>query len=215
MHVNSHLGTARFCAFLFSLVLIAMPAMAADKVSTQSGDWGAGATWGGSAPGPTDDVFIASGHAVTNSGLDTVHINSLSVSGILAHADNSSTEANKVILDITNDCTIAAGGKIDVTGLGYDVNQGPGLSPATAYAGGSYGGRGGYNGNTEEQAGATYGSLTSPTNCGSGGKTWGTSGGGAVQITAGGTTTVNGGILANGAATAVVPSQSCYEKACQ
>ena len=207
MHINSRLGTAQFCALFVSLALIAVPAMADNLISTQSGDWGAGATWGGSVPGPTDDVFIASGHAVTNNGLDTIHINSLSVSGILAHADNSSTEANKIILDITNDCTIASGGKIDVTGLGYDVGYGPGV-PSISYAGGSYGGRGGYNGNTEVQLGETYGSLVAPTNCGSGSYTWGTSGGGAVQITAGGTTTVDGGILANGAAEAVVPSQS-------
>ena len=199
MHTESHLGTARFCALLFSLAIIGGAAMAGSVVSTTSGDWQNTATWGGSAVTAADDVFVASGHTVTIYGNGVTNINSLSVSGILEHADNSTTEANKIVLDIANDCTIASGGSIDVAGLGYDKNSGWGKPVTGAYAGGSHGGRGGQY-QSGDVAGATYGSVIAPTNCGSGGGASGgnSMGGGAVQLNVGGACTIDGTIDAEG-----------------
>jgi len=167
--------------------------MAAPKVSTQTGPWHDSDTWGGTGePGGADDVFIASNHTVTIHGLSTKTINSLSVSGVLEHADNSTTEANKIILDIVNDCTVAAGGRIDVSALGYNAKQGPGYG-GSGTRGGSYGGRGWSDHAT--LYGETYGSITAPTNCGSGGDS--TAGGGAVILAVEGETKVYGYIKAN------------------
>jgi len=191
--MHSHYRTARFCALLVSLALIAGTSMAAVKTSTGTGDWDAGGTWtGGTVPGDTDDVYICSGHTVTINGINTININSLTITGVLRHADNSTTEANKIILSITNDCTVVTGGKIDVSALGYNSGQGPGYG-GSGTRGGSHGGRGWSNHGT--LYGETYGSITSPTNCGSGGQN--TAGGGAVILAVEGETKVYGYIKAN------------------
>ena len=201
MHTESHLRTARFCALFIGLALLGVPTMAADKVSTGGGgDWENDATWVGAAPTATDDVFIAAGDTVTINGLSTIHINSLSVSGTLVHADNNAEPAeNKIILSITNDFTVALGGSIALEGLGFGAGKGPG-TPLATYSGGSYGGMGGvFAPGVRSDAGPTYGSYSSPTNLGSGGTSEsGSRGGGAVQVAAGGTTTLNGTILADG-----------------
>ena len=179
------------CSLLFAL--LALPAMAAPKVSTQTGGWGDADTWGGSgAPGASDDVFVASGHTVTISGLDTLQINSLSVSGLLEHIGPSATESSKIILDIANDCTVSADGRIDVSAKGFSVTWGPGY-PGVSNGSGSHGGRG--RGNHATAYGDTYGSIVAPTNYGSGGGT--TAGGGAVILTVGGETRLYGYIQAN------------------
>ena len=165
--------------------------------STNSGAWNSNSTWDPGVPSPTDDVFIRAGDTVTIYGNGVTNINSLSVSGILQHADNSTTEAHKLNLSITNDCTIAAGGKINAKGRGYDANQGPGRpTDAVTYTGASHGGRGGSY-YSYGIAGPAYGSVTSPTNCGSGDT--GVSGGGAVILAVGGATTVDGTIDVTGA----------------
>ncbi|NQT94389.1 MAG: hypothetical protein HQ559_16655, partial [Lentisphaerae bacterium] len=198
MHSNSHPGTARFCALFVSLVLIAGTAMAGDVVSTGNGDWDDGGTWGGTAPTAADDVFVAANHTVTINGIGTTNINSLSVSGILEHAQNSSEPAiDKIVLSITNNCTIATGGEINVMGKGFAVDQGPG-APTDGYAGGSHGGIGSRYNSFANSLGPTYGSFNSPTNLGSGGAESGGDGGGAVRLDVGGLCTVDGTINADG-----------------
>jgi len=192
----NHTIRTRVCLALTAglfVALIAVPAMAAPKVSTQTGPWEDTDTWGGTgAPGSSDDVFVASGHTVTINDLNTLGINSLSVSGVLNHADASTTESDKIILDIAGDCTVAAGGRIDVSARGYNSGQGPGYG-GSGTRGGSHGGRGWSNHST--LYGETYGSITAPTNYGSGGQS--TSGGGAVILEVDGETKVYGYIKAN------------------
>ena len=99
---------------------------------------------------------------------------------------------------ISKDCQLTANSK------GYGPEKGPGgavhVYPAS---GGSYGGIGG-----GAMAGPTYGSLTEPTELGSGGSDrnmtgghrWnGGSGGGAILLTVEGTLTLDGDLTANGA----------------
>ena len=194
-----HTIRTRVCLALTAglfVVLGAVTAPAGNVISTGTGDWNNGATWGGTAPTASDDVFVASGHTVTIYENGVTNINSLSVSGILQHADNSTTEAHKLNLDIANDCTIASGGKINAKGRGYDANQGPGKPLNASYTGASHGGRGGSY-YSYGIVGPAYGSVTSPTNCGSGDT--GVSGGGAVILAVGGATTVDGTIDVTGA----------------
>jgi len=185
----------RISPFVAALSLLLAGTATGAVVSKTNGVWHSNDTWNPTIPGPTDDVIISAGDTVTINGLSTIHINSLSISGTLDHAGNGSTEANRIILDITNDCMVASAGKIDVTGRGYG-SGGPGV-PSAGYSGGSHGGRGGVTGGDADDAGITYGSLTAPVTLGSAASS-GPDGGGAVRITAGGTTTVDGAIMANG-----------------
>jgi hypothetical protein len=109
------------------------------------------------------------------------------------------TSGPGILIHVGQNCTIAAGGAIDVTGLGYGSRQGPGYGAYNTGSGAAHGGGGGGNGR------ATYGSLSWPNDFGSGGGPnqgdviLGSSGGGLVALTVLGTLTLNGGILADGA----------------
>jgi len=195
IYVESYSRIARFCALSVSLALLAGPAMAGNVVSQGSGYWTNAATWDPGVPGGADDVFVAAGHTVTNDGLDTIHISSLSVSGALTHAANDSTEANKLILDISNNCTVVSGGAIDVSYKGYAAGQGPGKNTGER-GGAGHGGQGGFGHNAYTTRSATYGSVTNPVNLGSGAASQ--IGGGAIILTIGGALTVDGMINANG-----------------
>lgn len=101
-------------------------------------------------------------------------------------------ERYKLNVFVAGDVTITADGKIDVTGCGYFGSrtptvkqQGPGYK-AHGNALGCYAAHGGAH-----YVGESYGSLTSPTNCGSSNQS---SGGGAVHLAATGTVTLNGTI---------------------
>ena len=91
--------------------------------------------------------------------------------GTLTHTANGSTEAYRMDLTIGGELQVDAGGAVDVNDKGYAEDQGPGY---VAY-GASHGGEG-LNGQ-----GPTYGSLVTPTNCGSGGSSY--AGGGAARLT--------------------------------
>jgi hypothetical protein len=120
--------------------------------------------------------------------------------GLLTHQGNSTTQDNTLNLAVTNNLDIQTGGSINVNGRGYAAQSGPGagVTYSTVGTGGGYGGDGGnYNSNTV--AGVTYGSVTDPTDLGSGGgRTSGGAGGGAVKLDVSGTLTLNGVITANG-----------------
>jgi len=109
-------------------------------------------------------------------------------------------------LSVTGNVEVAVGGAINADGKGYGGGAGPGAgnaagSPADG-SGAGYGGIGGMS-SSNAMGGTTYGSFTQPTDLGSGGGTSyagiGGAGGGAVQISAGGTFIVNGTISADGA----------------
>ncbi len=123
------------------------------------------------------------------------------LTGTLTHLDNTTTETNKLVMQIDGDLTVAAGAQINVDGLGYDAGFGPGTPGAGINEGGSYGGQGGDH-NLAGIVGSVYGSITAPVNIGSGGGT-DASGGGAAIITVGGTTTIDGSISAQGDAVSV------------
>ena len=109
-------------------------------------------------------------------------------------------------LSVTGNVEVAVGGAVNANGKGYGGNAGPGAghtagSPADG-SGAGYGGIGGMS-SSNAVGGNVYGSFTQPTNSGSGGGAGyagvGGAGGGAIQITAGGTFIINGTISANGA----------------
>jgi len=173
--------------------------------SAQSGNWTDGGTWvDGVVPTNIDDVAILNSHTVTVTDVTTHYVKSLTIqtNAVLTHGDNSTAEDYKVILNVTSNLTIDLGGKINVMGKGYDRCQGPGKGNGT----GDYGGGGGHGGEGADgrsaTGGTTYGSITAPTNIGSGaGSNAGgggpSYGGGAVILEVTGTTTVEGTISAD------------------
>ena len=90
-------------------------------------------------------------------------------------------------MDVSNNFTIVQGGEINVKGKGYAKS-----GPRYHREGAGYGGQGGNTG------GPTYGSITAPTNLGSGCLYVGYPAGGAVILTIGGTGTIDGTISADG-----------------
>ncbi|MFZ2874115.1 MAG: hypothetical protein WAZ94_06500 [Phycisphaerales bacterium] len=110
-------------------------------------------------------------------------------------------------LTIGGNATIGATAEINVVGRGYAPGQGPGagqsgITGATTGAGAGHGGRGA-NSTSGRAGGDQYGSITMPSDMGSGGGTSdaGTSGafgGGAVRLVVSGTLSVDGAIRANG-----------------
>ena len=154
------------------------------------------------------DVILNGTIEINNDPGMTVGTNmSVASGGTLTHAANSTTEADRMVLTVGNNLTIDAGAAIDVTEMGYAYSQGPGEA-TISYSGGSHGGVGGLFSwsTTRDDAAPTYGSYSSPTNFGSGGESEsGARGGGAVQITVGGTTTIDGTVEAEGSR---IPSSS-------
>ena len=96
-------------------------------------------------------------------------------------------------LNVTGDVTIDEGGSINVTGEGTPNGYGfwGKFSEEFPNGGGFHGGNAPGDGGAE-----TYGSIFSPTNIGSGGKTY--YGGGAIRVFANGTLVNDGSIWANG-----------------
>jgi hypothetical protein len=115
----------------------------------------------------------------------------------------SSSQSN-LNLTVSGNLTVDLGGTVTVSGLGYGGGTGPGAGQSLGGNGqaGGGGGYGGYGGSSTGAGGGSYGSLTGPTDWGSGGgnvcSASGGRGGGAMQLTVGGTLTVNGQILAVG-----------------
>jgi hypothetical protein len=185
------------------LALLAMPVFAGTVVSQANGLWAAPATWSPGVPGTGDDVFIAAGHTVTLTNMPAVVVNSLSVSGLLTHVGNTTTFKHRVNLQIGGDLTVAAGGRIDVTAMGYTNGYGPGTPGGNdRRSGASHGGKGAQGATTTTWPGETYDSVIAPTNLGSGGVAISgvnsTCGGGAVLLNVGRTTRIDGLIVANG-----------------
>jgi hypothetical protein len=116
---------------------------------------------------------------------------------ILTHekgAYTSTDERHKLNLAIGGNLAIQTGGVIWALGNGYAPAKGPGYQ-AMSVSAGAYGGQGGGYTTVLTPCGTPYGSLTRPTNLGSGGGNY--AGGGAVVLGVSGTATVNGVILAN------------------
>ena len=121
--------------------------------------------------------------------------------GIISHAFGT-TRQKALDLTVDGDLTIDAGGAVDVVGRGYTQDSGPGKSTINQ-SGASHGGRGSA-GNTSYGPGngKCYGSIVSPTHCGSGGRwtaaAYRTAGGGSAKVTVTGTFLNNGAFAADG-----------------
>lgn len=111
--------------------------------------------------------------------------------------DPTSTNDFKGVKINAANITVDAGSKILSDGQGYKTNEGPGmvLDP-NSYGGASYGGSG--MGNI---VASLYGSATKPIDLGSGGSSWQSAGGGAIQLIVSDVFENNGIISANGYAT--------------
>lgn len=135
----------------------------------------------------------------TIGGLANLTINS---GGTITHTGNENAvtatpedQLIKLNLSVTN-LTIDSGGIITADGKGYTKQQGPGAVGSSC--GGTYGGVGGkYNG---ASTAATYGSITQPTDLGSGGTDSSSSGagGGAIKLNISGAFANSGSISAAG-----------------
>lgn len=136
----------------------------------------------------------------------TVNSNVTIAGGSWNHADNSSTQTNRLKAQIGGDLILTGTATINASGSGYDADLGPGGNNIDGSKfGGSYGGIGGNNSEAYIHAG-TYGNIKVPVDLGSGGDN--ASGGGAVYLTVAGTTSIAAGatISANGASS---PANGC------
>lgn len=108
----------------------------------------------------------------------------------LVHARNDTAELYRIDLKVGGNLTVAVGGGIDVTAMGYGSGKGPG---ARGGGSGSHGGLGGYDSGYL----LTYGSALAPTNLGSGGDAQ-SYGGGAIRLDVTGAAFVDGAFVADG-----------------
>ena len=107
--------------------------------------------------------------------------------GAVSHSRSKYNEETcRLDLTVPGNLVIQAGGKITADEFSY-------LNPLHPAGGASYGGRGGWTASSNDTL--TYGSVLTPTNLGTSG-TSALRGGGAIRLTVGGTTTVEGAISA-------------------
>ncbi|HAF95432.1 MAG TPA: hypothetical protein DCG50_05230, partial [Elusimicrobia bacterium] len=154
----------------------------------------------------SDDTIL------TISSLTVVGYATLQSGSKITHAPNSNTKQNMLNVQVGGNLMINSNAGIDVSGLGYSggLSGGNGSGPGGGYGslvngggGGGYGGMGGI-GHGGTLGGTSYGSISKPDELGSGGggangATGGT-GGGEINLVVVGTLTVNGDLLAKGAA---------------
>jgi hypothetical protein len=140
---------------------------------------------------PITDIIIDGTLEFQNQNTDITptSFNSITINngGILTHQANTNTQTDALNLDL-DDLTINQGGKIDVSGKGYDVSQGPGkgIDNSSVSSGAGHGGDGG-NSSSGVAGGAAYGSVNEPITIGSGGGISSSSartgrGGGAIKL---------------------------------
>ena len=112
-----------------------------------------------------------------------------------ANSEYGTTEEHKLDLTVAGDGYFASGSTVDVSERGWGPDQGPGH---LGYFSASHGGRG-YGGSVGPDC---YGSISNPTNFGSGGKHGGGTqkswGGGAIILSFGGLLTLDGDMYAKG-----------------
>lgn len=126
----------------------------------------------------------------------------VSVSGDLTLANGSRVLGN-ASLSAGGNMTVSADSKFNAYCAGYAPGEGPGYGGSGGYIGtdAGAGSHGGFGAPGLNPGGSTYGSLTQPSEPGSGGHnhfTAGGYGGGAVRISAGGTLALDGVIDCNG-----------------
>ena len=145
--------------------------------------------------------IVVDGCTVTINGIHDFNSLHITNNGVITHTAGDAS----FNLTITGDMTIDSGSSINADGKGYASDTGPGAGHVgfCGGSGGGYGGVGGYGCGVSGcggycLGGPTYGSLTEPTDLGSGGGRSGGSGGGAIRLTVGGALTVEGEVRACG-----------------
>lgn len=122
----------------------------------------------------------------------------IAAGGTARHSANSYDEKFKLNLAVRGDMTIEPGGGVNVDGLGYRLQNGPGAVSSPIYYGACHAGRGVYySDGTILTAAACYGSIRRPSTMGSGGVN-SQSGGGVIRLNVDGTLLNNGAISACG-----------------
>ena len=114
--------------------------------------------------------------------------------GTVTHSANTATTDYRIQMAVAGSLTVEAGGKIDTVGKGYPSAVGPGAGVA-AGGGANHGGRGLGSSGTPN-ANVCYGSITRPTEIGSG--IYRYAGSGAIKIVCHGPITNNGVITSCG-----------------
>ena len=119
-----------------------------------------------------------------------------------AIASASSASQTNMELHVTGNCSIDNSSSITAAGYGYDKTSGPGAGTNSGGQGGG-GGFGGSGGNGDAAGGPSYGSITQPTDLGSGGGygyygSYGGAGGGSIRLVVSGTLQIDGSLSANG-----------------
>jgi hypothetical protein len=159
-------------------------------------------------PALSSTLTVSNGN-VTSKGLIVTNNVIIGPYGTLTHAAETATgttlgnEQQRLYLVVSNNLTIASGGRIDVDSKGYDGGSGPGKGGGWDWGGGhgGAGGKQGVNADVYDAMTNTYGSVTNPVNSGSGDVTAGDRGGGTVVLRVTGAVTHDGIITANGAQT--------------
>ncbi|MFL5814214.1 MAG: hypothetical protein ACJ763_11605 [Bdellovibrionia bacterium] len=159
-------------------------------------------TWtAGDNPGA--DVTVTGSGTTLTLGAGSYHFNSLTV-------QNSATvvASSSVTVTIDSNMNIDALSSFNADGMGYPGASGPGNGANTTSSGpggGAYGGPGGRGKPANFGSSVFYGSITQPTDLGSGGGNLtasglaGGAGGGAIKLVVTGTLTVDGNLSASGA----------------
>lgn len=165
------------------------------------------------------DLTVSSAAVFTlNKGLALSQMNVLA-GGLVAHE----VAQSGFDLSVSGNLTVEAGGRISASGVGFPSLQGPGagylinagqFDDQRGGGGGGYGGLGGAADRFHALSGTAYGSLTQPTDLGSGGGTangnLGGGGGGKLRIAAG-TLQLDGIISADGGNGADSPPSSTFK----
>jgi RHS repeat-associated protein len=159
-------------------------------------------------------LIVRKGGTFQQLNTQVINFDSISVEsgGLLTHAANGSTRSSLLNLSVSGNFDLQAGATISANARGYEggpsftqPGRGPGGGGASGNGDGGGGGHGGAGGRGSSgiAGGSSYGSVTSPTDLGSGGggaipSAPGGAGGGAVLITVSGAFSVNGTINAGG-----------------
>ena len=159
--------------------------------------------------------LIVSGCTLTVNGTHSFASILLTNTAVLTHSPAANgNPTNRLDLTITGDLIIAAGSRIDASGMGYSAASGPGAGQNPISSGGAGGAsHGGDGGNAASSAfgtavgGRAYDSLMAPAQPGSGGgKTIvgpGSAGGGVIWLNVSNILRVDGSLIANGAGSSV------------
>ena len=165
--------------------------------------------------GQNQDLTVPTGSTLVQNFLGSSRTyNNVTINGTLTHSANTNATSGtaslyKINWTINGNLNLAASGSINADAKGFIGKQGPGAGASINGGGGGGGSYGGIGGTSSGGAlpGVAYGSLTVPTDLGSGGGANNgdlqSAGGGAILLAVTGTTTISGIITNKGYTTLV------------